>query len=273
MAKTSFRVTAAMVVRNEAAYLGNCLRHLIENGIDYAIVDNGSTDGTAELLQRPYFSKHLISYRTHPYPGYFDWEGNMQARQAAADAVNTDWILYVSADEIMHSYNAGETVSAAIERVDAAGYEVIDFNEFVFLPIELNYIPDHEGFQPMRHYYFFEPHRPRLMRARMNRLQVSHVTHGGHVLAGEPFKLSPETFALRHYIFRNQAHAFQKYPDRPFRPEELSRGWHDNRHGIPSVQFSFPPLSRLEHLGAPEDRNLSRANVHKLHYWQWSQSN
>ena len=94
------------------------LKKRFPNGIDYVIVDNESTDGTMELLQQPYFAKHLIGYRTHPYPGHMDWESLMLARQAAVDATDTDWILYVSADEIMHSYNAGETLSAAIERAD-----------------------------------------------------------------------------------------------------------------------------------------------------------
>src|ERR1700750_683169 len=108
MPQTRIRVIAALVVRNERPYMGNCLRHLIENGIDYVIVDNESTDGIVELLQQPYFAKHLVSYLKHTYPGQWDWESLMLARQAAVDAIETDWILYFSADEIMHSYNAGE---------------------------------------------------------------------------------------------------------------------------------------------------------------------
>ncbi len=90
MSQTGIRVVAAMVVRNERPFLGNCLRHLIENGIDYVIVDNESTDETAELLQQAYFSKHLIGYRTHPYQGSMDWVSLMLARQAAADAIDAD---------------------------------------------------------------------------------------------------------------------------------------------------------------------------------------
>jgi glycosyltransferase involved in cell wall biosynthesis len=269
MAQMEIRVVAAIVVRNERPYLANCLRHLIENEIDYVIVDNESDDGTAELLRQPHFADHLISLHTQSYPGYFDWEGLMRARQAAVDPVAADWILYVSADEIMHSYRAGETLRAAIGRIDGGGCDVIDFNEFVFLPVEQDYIPDHEGFQPLRHYYFFEPQRPRLMRARKKHLQVSHVARAGHILTGEPFSLAPETFALRHYLFRSQAHAFQKYPQRTFSPKELSKRWHSNRHGVPVHEFKFPASAELECLATPEDRNLSRANPHKKHYWQW----
>jgi glycosyltransferase involved in cell wall biosynthesis len=269
MPQTRIRVIAAMVVRNERPYMGNCLRHLIENGIDYVIVDNESTDGLIELLQQPYFAKHLVGYRTHPYPGHMDWESLMLARQAAVDAVDADWILYVSADEIMHSYNAGETLSAAIERADTAGFDVIDFHEFVFLPIEMDYMPDREGPQLLRHYYFFEYERPRLMRARKKRLQVSHVEHGGHLLSGEPFRLSAESFALRHYMFRNQAHAFEKYARRAYAPKELARGWHWHGHQHPVANFAFPPVDQLECLASPEDRNLSLAHPHMTPYWMW----
>jgi glycosyltransferase involved in cell wall biosynthesis len=272
MTQTGIRVVAAVVVRNERAYLGNCLRHLIENDIDFVVVDNESTDGTAQILREPYFAAHLLDYRVLPYAGFFDWEGLMEARQAAVDPVATDWILYVSADEIMHSYNAGETLRAAIARIDAGGYDVIDFNEFVFLPIDLDYVSDREGFQAMRHYYFFEPQRPRLMRARKKSLQVSHVSRGGHVFTGEPFRLAPETFALRHYIFLSQAHAFRKYNERTFSPKELSRGWHGNRHAMPFTRFTFPSLTQLDRLAAPEDRNLSRAHPRKQHYWLWPES-
>jgi hypothetical protein len=270
MSKTRIRVIAAMVVRNERPYMGNCLRHLIENGIDYVIVDNESSDETRELLKQPYFANHLIDYRTHPFHGSMDWTDLMLARQAAADAIDADWILYVSADEIMHSYNVGETLSAAIERTDAAGFDVIDFNEFVFLPIEMDYVPDREGPQLLRYYYLFEDQRPpRLMRARKKRLQVSQIEHGGHMLSGEPFRLSPETFALRHYMFRNQTHAFEKYARRVYAPEELASGWHWHGFQHPVANFAFPPADQLECLASPDDRDLNLAHPHKTPYWMW----
>ena len=41
-------VTAVLAIRNEEAYLANCLRDLISNGLDFVVIDNDSTE-----LQRP----------------------------------------------------------------------------------------------------------------------------------------------------------------------------------------------------------------------------
>ena len=179
------RVVAILAVRNERPYLRNCLGHLIDNGIDFFIVDNESTDGTAALLREPRFAEYLVGQRRSTFRGAFDWAGLLRAREEAASGIEADWVVFVSADEIMHSYSAGESLAAAIARADADGYDVIDFNEYVFLPVNVDYVVDCPGWQPLRHYYFFEPSRPRLMRARRRDLRVSHVTTGGHVLEGE----------------------------------------------------------------------------------------
>ena len=263
------KIIAILAVRNERGYLANCLAHLIENGLDFAVIDNDSSDGSYELLNQSPYKDHLVEYVHYPYPGFFDWKGLMQAREAAALRSGADWVLFVSADEVMNSYRANETLSDAIGRVAATGAEVIDFNEFVFLPIDQDYVPDLWGYQPLRHYYFFEPNQPRLMRARNNSLLVSHVEHGGHFLSGAEYKLSDEKFALRHYIFQNQEHAKRKYRDRVFSKEELARNWHSNRHNQPEFRFQFPEPKKLEQLPNPEDRRLIRSHPYDLHYWQW----
>jgi hypothetical protein len=60
------RVVAVLAMRNERPYLANCLSHLIENGIDFAVVDNGSTDGSMELLQHGRYAPYLAGYRYLP---------------------------------------------------------------------------------------------------------------------------------------------------------------------------------------------------------------
>ena len=217
------RVVAIMAVRNERPYLVNCLNHLIAEGVDYFIIDNESDDGSAEILHDSQFASHLAGYRTHPYRGAFDLEGILAVIEAAIPEIDADWVLHQAPDEILHSYRAGERMIDAIGRIDAAGHDVIDFNEFVFLPIDHEYVVDHPGAQPLRWYYLHQPAPSRQMRLRRRALQLSWLDSGGHRLKGQPYKLAPETFALRHYLFRNQAHALTKFAERQYRQEEIDR--------------------------------------------------
>ena len=54
------KVTAVLAIRNEEAYLANCLRDLISNGLDFVVIDNDLTDSSAEIygaenLRRTWF--------------------------------------------------------------------------------------------------------------------------------------------------------------------------------------------------------------------------
>jgi len=259
------RVLAILAIRNERPYLANCLSHLVENGIDFAVVDNGSADGSAELLHDSRFVQHLAGYHCVPFAGTFVWKEILLAQEQLVRTIDSDWILLLAPDEIMHSNFPGETLASAIERLDAKGYDVINFDEFVFLPIDHDYIPDYSGPQPLMHYYFWRPS----MRAWRKRLNLSNIAGGGHWVEGADFHLSPETLVNRHYIFRDQAHAYAKYSHRTFDAEELARGWHSDRFQQPVTEFAFPPSDQLERLTSPDDRNLSRRHPHERHYWQW----
>lgn len=259
------RVLAILAVRNERPYLANCLSHLVENGIDFAVVDNGSTDGSTELLQDSRFVQHLAGYHHVPFAETFVWKEILLAQEQLVRTIDTDWLLLMAPDEIMHSNIPGETLASAIERLDARRYDVINFDEFVFLPVDHDYIPDYCGTQPLRHYYFWRPS----MRAWRKGLNLSNITGGGHWLNGADFRLSPESLVNRHYIFRDQAHAYEKYSHRIFDAEELARGWHSDRFQQPVTKFAFPPADQLERLTSPNDRNLSRRHPHERHYWQW----
>ena len=265
------RPTAILAVRNEAAYIQNCLAHLVENGFNFIVIDNESDDRTRESVCSDRFADNLLELISHPFPGHFDWDGLMRQREAAAARVPSDWVLFVSADEIMHSYRPNETLSEAIDRIAASGADVIDFNEFVFLPVDEPYQSAIDGFQPMKHYYFFEPYRPRLMRARKRDLAVSHIDQGGHTLKGADYTLATESLALRHYIFRDQQHARDKYAGRVFPQAELDRGWHGNRHQQAIEAFSWPAREKLKCIGFPAQRTLDASEPMRLHYWQWDQ--
>ena len=264
----TMNVTAVLAIRNEEACLANCLRHLVRNGVDFVVIDNGSADGSAEIYRRREFTKGLVDVLELPFAGVFSLSTQLERKMDVIRALETDWVIHLDADEIMHSRTEGEPLNEALARIDAAGWNAVNFEEFVFLPVENDYVPDAHGHQPLLHYYFFRPSSPRLIRAWKKTAGFSLVEQAGHLLTGPDLRLGPEYLVLRHYIFRNQEHAFHKYPAREFSVDDLARGWHGNRVNQPMESFRFPPAGYLRKLSVSDARSMDRSDPWDVHYWQ-----
>jgi len=151
--------------------------------------------------------------------------------------------------------------------VAAEGWNVINFDEFVFVPPMGEDASEHRDFyREMLHYYFFEPEPRRLMRAWKNMPGIQQVG-GGHNLDGPGLRRCPENFVLRHYPALNLDHARRKYPRRRFAPEDLAKKWHFNRLNIRADTLAFPPKERLKTLSAADDKNFDRLQAWKGHFW------
>jgi len=260
--------TAILAIRNEDAHLGNCLRHLVRNGLSIAIIDNGSTDRSREIYLSKEFSSSIVEVLFEPFDGNFSLEGQLKLKMQIADRLGGDWIVHVDADEMMHTYRDGETIVEGLRRLGSNGWNAVNFDEFVFVPLESDYRADVEEFPELLYYYFFQPAFPRLMRAWRPGNGLSMLGNAGHVLSGSKLKLAPETFALRHYIFRDQAHAFVKYATRTYPESERRRGWHQNRVAQAELAFRFPRASRLKRLQSPQDRQFDKSEPWRVHYWE-----
>jgi hypothetical protein len=261
-------VTAILAIRNEEAYLANCLRHLVRNGINFVIIDNGSSDASTEIYRRREFASYLVDVQELPFLGAFYLAEQLRHKMMIVDAINTDWVIHLDADEVMHPYRQGESLNEALCRLDAEGWNVVNFDEFVFLPVEDGYVSEAPEHQPMSLYYFFQPYVPRLMRAWRKIGGFSMVEHGGHSLVGADIRLAPEYLALRHYIVRNQVHAFGKYTTRTFASNEIALGWHGNRVAQPAQAFLLPPAALLKRLSKPDHYDLDRSDPWTMHYWR-----
>ena len=261
-------ITAVLAIRNEEACLANCLRHLVRNGIDFVIIDNNSLDASAEIYRRREFAANLVDVQDLPFAGAFSLTEVLQRKMEIIESLNTDWVVHLDADEVMHSYREEETLNEALFRLDANGWNVINFDEFVFLPIEHDYVAEAPGHQPMSHYYFYQPFAPRLMRAWKKVSGFSLTEHGGHLLTGSDIRLARERLALRHYIVRSQEHAFEKYLKRVFAANDLERGWHQARLNQKMDSFRLPSSAVLRKLPTVGHRNLDRTDPWKVHYWK-----
>jgi len=244
------RIVALLAVRNEELYLERCLEHHFRQEIETCVIDNGSTDRTAEIA-RSFLDRGVIRIEQLPFSGVFELETQLRCKERLAAEIGADWFIHCDADEIRQAPKPYATLREGIEAVDRQGYNAIDFDEFVFLPTA-----DYESFEgcdyieAMRYYYYFEPDSADRYRtnAWKSHPQVDLHSFAGHKAIFPGFRVSPEPFILRHYMVLSRAHAIEKYAGRNFSASERAKSWHGDRASFRGDGFNFPSKDRLKKL-------------------------
>jgi glycosyltransferase involved in cell wall biosynthesis len=240
-------IVALIAARNEAAYIARCLEHLHRNGIAFCLIDNESTDATVDIAKR-FQGRGLVKIVTVPFPGFYDWIGLLETKSELASTLGADWYIHQDADEILEAADGRQTLHDAIGEVAAAGYNAINFDEFVFVPTD-----EREGYEDkdyvalMTRYYFFEPHPLRLIRSWSGTYRVDLAQSGGHVASFPGQKIYPKNFVLRHYITLSLAHLRKKYASRIYSEREVKElGWHGWRAEFAKWEIKLPDPNTLK---------------------------
>jgi tetratricopeptide (TPR) repeat protein len=82
-------LSAALIVRNESAFIRGCLESLSDIVDEAVVVDTGSVDGTAEIAKS-------LGARVVHHPWNDDFA---EARNVSLEMATGQWILYIDADE------------------------------------------------------------------------------------------------------------------------------------------------------------------------------
>src|SRR3972149_2206403 len=107
------RLSACLIVKNESLILSRCLETLRGFVDEIIVVDTGSTDNTMEIAR---------SYDAQVK--HFTWIDNFSAaRNESLRHATGDWILYIDADEVVDSVNAGK-IRQVITQKDIIGATV-----------------------------------------------------------------------------------------------------------------------------------------------------
>jgi hypothetical protein len=100
-------VSAALIVRDEAAVLGDCLRSLLTIVDEIVVVDTGSRDASRQIA---------VSYGARVFD--FPWRDDFSAaRNHALDLATGDWALYIDADERVRGID-GPALHAQLDNPD-----------------------------------------------------------------------------------------------------------------------------------------------------------
>ena len=106
---TTPTISCCMIVKDEEAFLTQCLESVKDHVDEIIIVDTGSTDGTVDIAQN-YTAKIYF----HPWEESFS-----KARNQALAYVTCDWVFQIDADEELVEGN-GPRLRQAIRDADTA---------------------------------------------------------------------------------------------------------------------------------------------------------
>lgn len=228
---TAAPVVALVATYNEADVIGWVVRDLVAQGVAVYVLDDHSTDGTVEALA-PLVGHGVLAVERLPpsAPPTFSLTRIMRRKEALARELEAAWFINADADEFRESPWRDCDLAGAIARVDALGYNAVDFEL-------LNFWPTHDGFRPGD-----DPRQAFALYQRgddWDRVQircwknlgvpVDLATSAGHDVAFPGRRVFPLRFLLRHYPIRGQAHGERKVlrERQPrFDPAERGRGWH-----------------------------------------------
>jgi hypothetical protein len=263
------RVVALVASYNEARFIGGCLAHLREQGIEAYLCDNDSTDDTVAIA-RTFLGSGLRGIERIPRDGTFRWHKILQRKEELALELDADWFLHVDPDEVHLPPRGYTTLLAAIAAADQEGCNAFELDELTFVPTREEPDHDHPEFRrTMRWYYPFASgpnHLVRGWKARAERVDLA--TSGGHNVTFADRRIWPRRFRLCHYLFLSRDHASRKYIGKSFDPEELAvRRWHSWRPTLTQDAIRLPSMAQLRTTVSEED--LDPSSPHARHCLQW----
>jgi hypothetical protein len=231
-----FTVVAILAAYNEEDVIAQVVRAAIEDGVQVYVLNHRSTDKTAAEVA-PFLGRGVIGIETFPPDGLrdeaatsFAWERILQRKEELAEDLDADWFIHGDADEFRESPWSGQALREGIQRVDALGYNAIDFRVLNFLPTIADPV---EGDDVRTRLRFYEPGRDfdrlQVKCWKKTRQRVGLTASGGHSAEFADRRVFPVRFLLRHYPIRSQAHGERKvFRERlpRFREAERARGWH-----------------------------------------------
>lgn len=233
--RADIRIVAIIAAHNEADVIGHVVRDLVDQRIDVYLLDDRSTDGTVAAVEA-YRGRGVIAVEQlgetfgEPAHNEFEWERILVRKAQVACELDADWFIHHDADEFRESPWRPLTFRDGVSRVDALGYNAIDFQSYDFWPIHDRYAAGRDVRDVFTHYSPAAPYdRVQIRCWKKTAHAVDLASSGGHDARFPGRRVFPVRFILRHYPIRSQAQGERKVfreRQQQFAAGERARGWH-----------------------------------------------
>jgi glycosyltransferase involved in cell wall biosynthesis len=242
-----FGITAIISVFDDGPYLARCFENMKKHQIRAIVIDNDCCDETRAIVEQ-YQGDVVQEVVHHPRDGTFDWSGILRHKEAIANRISSDWIMLWDSDEIREPPQGFDTFRDAIRAAHEAGHTAVNFDEFVFLPIDTSeeyrfrdYVSD------LKTYYYFAPKVQHRITAWARPQGAVNLQKGlGHSVKFRGLSISPTHFAMRHYLFLSHAHGKEKYLTRTHSQEDTDRNLSAERRKTTAKTFKLPPAEMMK---------------------------
>jgi hypothetical protein len=251
---------------DEVGHLRALVPQLRADGLQVLLISNGAgadaLSGVRALAARA--GAGVVERSPEPE---FDLAALLSDVYARAADSGADWAVLNAPDEWLQS-RSGDPLSSMLDRAADDGANVVNFEEFVFLPPPECTVPAEDARATLSDYYFFAPRHKRLMRAWRPADGIADPDGAGHHFSGSDVHVWHEDGILRHYPVLGTGHAQSKYLQRTYAPTNLAKGWHKNRLGLGPADLEVTHDSpHLRRLPSPDSRAFDRSGPARVHYW------
>lgn len=194
---------------NDADIAADALEHLIANRHELLVVDHGSTDGTAAVLDR--YARHIrerfsVGREVHVR----DLFRGVSEHVLAHHREHYDWISFPASDEFLEGPDRRRSYYDHLCEVHDSPSDWIQFEQFLFWWTERDDPSVGSPVQRVRHYCVWRSDAPPLIHAwRASATNVRVYNHNPPLGARHP-----ERFVTRHYQVRSEEQLHRRNRDR-----------------------------------------------------------
>jgi glycosyltransferase involved in cell wall biosynthesis len=197
-----------MSVFNEADILSQSLQYHIDAGIQFLVLDNGSTDGSRELAESN-IGRGVIAVR-ELVTNTYQWAHLLDTLLSWAEVFEPKWCFLIDADTFLEAPREGQALSQAVADVDASDCNVINFDHFEFWPTGEEDSEITAVRQRLLYYTWADDRQEKGWLAypgtRNSRLGGHQIDFPSNIVK----RVYPTNFILRHYRIRSYEHGLRK---------------------------------------------------------------
>ncbi len=112
----------------------------------------------AATLREAYLGKGVVQIVDQPYPGHFDYLGQLQIKERLANTIDADWFIHHDADEIREASVPTQTLARqSVPPIQKAIAPSISTSLFLYRHLLDERFESTDYVEQMHYYYLFYP--------------------------------------------------------------------------------------------------------------------